>query len=203
MTRKICLSCSISQEPYILWLSFVLHKCIMSTSCGIFSIFPKFWFSRLVGKGEKIAQNDKKCCLLHLISQELYITWPSLVVHKCKMVISPGIFLLYSKFWFFGLLGGSKGEKWPKMTKNLACCTLYLRISPKLYIIWSSFMVQICKRISPGVFSTFFPNFNFWGLVKGEKWPKMTKNYVSHISYLRKHAYDRDFWYTSVKWWHL
>ena len=32
----------------------------------------------------------------------------------------------------------------------------------------------------------------------------MTKNYICHTPYLRKHTpYDRDFWDTYVKWWHL
>ena len=32
----------------------------------------------------------------------------------------------------------------------------------------------------------------------------MTKKYVRHTPYIRKHtSYDRDFWYTYVKWWHL
>ena len=29
-------------------------------------------------------------------------------------------FFIFSKFWFFGLLGGSKGKKWSKMTKTLS-----------------------------------------------------------------------------------
>ena len=36
-------------------------------------------------------------------------------------------FFIFSKFWFLGLLGGSKGKKWPKMTKNFVLCTLYFR----------------------------------------------------------------------------
>ena len=39
--------------------------------------------------------------------------------------------------------------------------------------------------------------------VKRQKWPKMTENCVLH-PYLRKHTpYDRDFWYTYTKRWHL
>ena len=29
-----------------------------------------------------------------------------LCTHMCKMMISPGIFFIFWKFWFFGLLGG-------------------------------------------------------------------------------------------------
>ena len=40
------------------------------------------------------------------------------------MTISLVVFFFFSKFLFFGLLGGSKGKKWPKMTKNSVLCTL-------------------------------------------------------------------------------
>ena len=116
--RKILL-CSISLESHIKWFSVMVLMCKMIISPWAFSIFSKFWFGGLLGcvKGQKIAQNDKTFCLLCSISQEQYIMWLSFVVHKCKM-ISPGIFYItFSKFWF-GLLWGSKGEKWPKMLKK-------------------------------------------------------------------------------------
>ena len=56
--------------------------------------------------GQKMVQNDKKICLSHSISQEPYIIWLSFTVHMCKMIISPRVFFSFSKFWFFGLLGG-------------------------------------------------------------------------------------------------
>ena len=47
--KKFCLWRSISQEPYIIWSSsFVLCKCKMITFSGLFSIFSKFWFFRLL-----------------------------------------------------------------------------------------------------------------------------------------------------------
>ena len=75
-----------------------------------------FWIVRGV-KGKKMVQNDKKICLLHSISQEPYIIWLSFMVHMCKMIISPGVFFSFSKFWFFGLLGG-EGVKWEKTVQN-------------------------------------------------------------------------------------
>ena len=40
-----CLSWSVSQEPYIIWSSFVVCKCKMIISRGFFFIFCfKFWF---------------------------------------------------------------------------------------------------------------------------------------------------------------
>ena len=112
--KKLCLLHSISQESYIIWFSFMvlMYKWYL---LEFFSFFSKFWLSGLLG--QKIAQNDKKLCLLCLISQEPYVMWSSFVVHKCKMIISPGVFFIFSKFWFFGFLEGPKvknGAKWQK-----------------------------------------------------------------------------------------
>ena len=67
-----------------------------------FFIFSKFLFSRLLGgvKGQKMVQNGKKFCLSHSKSQEPYIML-SFVVHKCKMIMSPGVLFNFSKFCFF------------------------------------------------------------------------------------------------------
>ena len=43
--------------------------------------------------------------LSHLIFQEPYIIWSKYLVHLCKMMISPSVFFILQKFWFFGLLG--------------------------------------------------------------------------------------------------
>ena len=89
--------------------------------------FESFIFGAVrVIKGQKIAQNDKNFCLSCLISQERYIIWSSFVVHNCKMIITSGVFFIFSKVWFLGLLVGSKGKRWSKMIKNSVFCTLYL-----------------------------------------------------------------------------
>ena len=73
-------------------------------------------------KQQKMVQNDKKILLLHTISQEPYIIWLSFMVHMCKMIISPGVFFSFSKFWFSRLLGGEGGRggegEGGKMAKN-------------------------------------------------------------------------------------
>ena len=117
--KKFCLLHSISQESCIIWFVFMVPMCKM-ISPGIF-----FWVVKGV-KGQKIAHNGKKLCLSHLISQEPYIIWLSFVVHKCKMIISPSNCFIFTKFWFSGLLGGSKGKKWPKMTKKQSVVPFYL-----------------------------------------------------------------------------
>ena len=114
------------------------------------------------GGGQKIAQNNKRLCLLCSISREPYIIWLSIVVHKSTMIMSLGAFFICSKFWFFGLLGGSKGEKLAQNDKKL--CPLHF-ISHEPYIIWSWFMVHLYKKIiSPG-FCYIFPKFQFLGSI--------------------------------------
>ena len=51
----------------------------------------------------------------------------SIMVHMCKMIISLGVFFIFSKFWFFGLLGGKMAKNGPKWQKNSFCCAWYLR----------------------------------------------------------------------------
>ena len=88
-----------------LWYTYM---CKMITSTGIFFIFLKiliFWVVRGV-KGQKVVQNKKKLYLTCYISQETYIIWFSFMVHICKIITSTGVFSIFSKFWFSGLLGG-------------------------------------------------------------------------------------------------
>ena len=70
--KRFCLLNAMSLEPYIILLSFVVDKCKMIISPGVFFHFLKiliFWFASGI-KGQKMTQNDKSFCLLHLISQE-------------------------------------------------------------------------------------------------------------------------------------
>ena len=77
-----------------------------------------FWIVRWV-KGQKIGQNEKlKLHLSHIVSQEQAHNHD--FVHLCKMMISPGFFLLFQNFDFSGHreeAGWQKG-KWSKMTKT-------------------------------------------------------------------------------------
>ena len=100
------------------------YACIKDNISRHFFYFFKILISRTIRwvKGKKMVQitkNDTSCS----ISQEPYIIWLSFIVHMCKMMISPVIFLNFSKFWFSGLSGKWKGKKWPKMT--VMCCTLW------------------------------------------------------------------------------
>ena len=85
--KKLCPLHLVSKEPYIIWFSFVVHKCKLMISPGFF--FQNFDFSV---KGQKMVQNEKRFCLCNSISQEPYIILSSFVVDKCKIRISPGVF---------------------------------------------------------------------------------------------------------------
>ena len=65
--KKICLLQLISEEPYIVWLSFMVNKCKMISfflkkNGFYFSKILIFWVVRRV-KGQKMAENDIKICL--------------------------------------------------------------------------------------------------------------------------------------------
>ena len=131
---------------------------------GAFFIFSKFWFSEFLGGYiDKNSSKWQKFLSVVIYSAQYinnHISWWSFVVHKCKMIIHLGIFFIFSKFWFYGLLGESKSKTKSQNYKNL--CPLHF-ISQEPYIIWPWFMVYICKRIIfAGTFYT-FPNFNFPG----------------------------------------
>ena len=81
----------------------------------------------------------------------------------CKMILSPCVFLIFSKFWFFGLLGRRgrgvvRRQKIVQMTKTSVCPTPNFR-----------------NYISSWFFLNFF-NILIFGVVSGEKRQKMSQN---------------------------
>ena len=77
--QKILFVTLVSQEPYIMWLSFMVHMCKMLISWDVFFIFEKFfWVARRWGGGGKRAKNGPG--------------W--------KKILSVSLI-----FWFLGLLG--------------------------------------------------------------------------------------------------
>ena len=130
---NFCPSCPISQKPYSMWLSFMIHICKMTRYPSIFHFLKIlifwvvliFWFDFLIlgVTGQKIVQNDKKFWVSCSISLEPYIIWLSFMLHVCKMMKSLGVFVNFSKFWFYGSSG--RGG-W---TKKIVCCALYSYIS--------------------------------------------------------------------------
>ena len=79
-----------------------------------FSFIQNFDFLGAVrGEEGQKSQNDINFCPSHSISQE-----PSLLVHKCKMIISPGIFFIVSTNFFSRIVRGSNCKQRLKMIKN-------------------------------------------------------------------------------------
>ena len=158
-------------------------------SPGVFLIVLNFsFFGLLEGKREKYSPKWK---LSHALPQEQYILWSWILPHLCKMMISPGFFVVFLVFGFSRLLGREKGKKWPRVTKKF--CLLHV-ISQEPYIIWLSFMVHLCKMMmSPGVFFTI--------LIPWAVRSKTRKNSVCCAPYFRNHTlHDFDLWYSCVEW---
>ena len=113
------------------------------TSLWILKLWHLIWFCSTIlfliygslgcylGKRTKKWPKMTKNCLSRFISEELYMVWLSFMVHLCKVMIFPGVFFIFSKFCFSGLLvrggGGGRVKTSPKWEKNSVCCTPYLR----------------------------------------------------------------------------
>ena len=98
--------CTISQKQYSIWSWGLVQLCKMMISWGVFFIFFEiFIFCAVRGGGggeggwQKIAQNEKQLHSSCTISQGQYSLWLWVLVHLCKMMISPGIFFIF--FWNF------------------------------------------------------------------------------------------------------
>ena len=152
----------------IIFYYFGTPNCKMVISPGFFFFHFNILIFQVVSgvKGKKMAQKDKKFSLLHSISQELYIIWLSFWVHIFKMVISPCILI-------FEVVRGLKGQK---MAQNDQKFYLLHSIPQELYIVWSSFMVHICKMITfPGMLFHFFKILITW-VFRGLKGWLMVQN---------------------------
>ena len=85
-------SCSISQEPYIIRFSFMLNMCKLITFQNSFLFFQNFDFPGCSGevKGKKNSpkwKKKKKFCLYHSISQGPYIMGHQIRFHVWKYYI--------------------------------------------------------------------------------------------------------------------
>ena len=105
-------------------------------------------------KGQKMVQNEKKFCLSRSISQEAYIIWLSFEVHRCNMMISPGICYIFSKFWIFWFLGGWVTKK--KMIHNYQFQSVTLSNSRTVDHIMKIVGTQVWNNDISRCFSLFF-----------------------------------------------
>ena len=111
--KKLCLSCSISQEPYVIWLSFMVQVCKMIISPVAFFNVKILIFQVVKGlKWQEMAQNDKNFCLLDLIiSGTIY---HMIFIYGAYVCIKGWYLQVFSSFFFFWFLGllkeGREGE---------------------------------------------------------------------------------------------
>ena len=121
--------------------------------------------------------------------------WSWLLVHLCKIMIFPGIFFIFLKFWFFGLLESQRAKTGPWWQTNSVCYTSYLRN----HISHDCHLWYTCVKFFQTIF---FSGLLGGGGVKGQKMVQNEKkNYVCCASYLRNHTpHDFHLWDSCVKW---
>ena len=87
-------------------------------------------------KWQKTVQNNKKFCSSHFISQGPNIISLSFMVHMCKMIIFPGLFSSFSKFWYFRLLGGKRAKNGPKWQEILSAVFHISGVIHQSFVKW-------------------------------------------------------------------
>ena len=143
---KNCLLCFISQEPYIIWLSFMVRMCKMIISWGVFFNL-KFLFSRLSSgwKGKKWPKMMKFLSVAPYISVTIYHMIFIYSAHVCiKGEDLQGFFLffIFFKILIFGIIrgyggGGGVGKRAKNHPKWMKILFLSLCISGTVHpILW-------------------------------------------------------------------
>ena len=66
----------------------------------IFFFFLKNFYLLCQKLGKKHKWPEMTCNAIHIILCELNIMWLWFLVHWCRMIIYPGIFPIFRKFWF-------------------------------------------------------------------------------------------------------
>ena len=102
-------------------------------------------------EGQKMVQNDKKLWLSCWYLKN-HTLWLWFMVHVCKMIISPGIFLIFQNFDFAGFLRLVGGQR---MTKNHQIQSVTLCISGTVDHI-NILVHRFKKMISSSDFFFFF-----------------------------------------------
>ena len=161
--KKFCPLCSVSQESYILCLSFMVHPCKMIISPGIcFHIF-KILIVWAVKKAKDSPKWQKILSIVLHISGTIHHMTVIYGTHLQNDNIFSCVFHFF-KFLIFWVHVGVKGQK---MVQNYKKFCLSHSISQEPCIIWLSFMAQMCKMISPGVFFIFISKLLFLGSLGG------------------------------------
>ena len=131
-----------------------------------FHFFKSLIFQVFRGvRGQKKSLKWQKILSITLHISETIYNRLSSMVHMSKVIISPGIFFIFSKFWFSGSIGRWRNKKQSKRTKNYVCCAPYLRS----HALYDFHLWYICKMmISPCIFFN-VSKVSFYRLPGGEK----------------------------------
>ena len=185
--KKFCPSRSIPHEPYIIWLSFMLHMCKMMISPGVF-FFPilKFWFSVLSGD-EREKNGPKWQKLLSVppyFSRTIYHMIFSYDTHVC-MAYMLYVCMYVWYIWF----------SWSSFVVFSAAIILFCSISLSLAslsnLLWMSANFSLIFSWVTHLYISLFSSIRLSGH------PLRTVFQEHHTSC------DHYFWYTCVKWWYL
>ena len=108
--------------------------------------------------------------ILEIIHHMIFIygSQVSIMVHKCKRIISPGIFFIFSKGQFPASSGGKRAKNGPKYQKILSVSVC---ISGTVHHMLVIFGTHEWNDISSKFFHYFKIFFDFLG---SNKWPKTT-----------------------------
>ena len=113
---------------------------------SFFHFFKVFIFQVVIGIKWQNGPKWQKI-LSRSISQEAYI-WLYVLILMCTMITSPVALFISSKLWFLTLLG-VKGQKMVQNDKKI--CWSH-SVSHKPCIIWSWFLVHMCKMMISSFF---------------------------------------------------
>ena len=119
MTKKFCPSRLISQEPCIIWLSFMGHMCKMIMSVGVFLILSKLLIFLVVTgwKGKKWSKMTYNS-VCHAWYLRDHTSYDCHLCYTCVKWYLWAVFSFFQNFDFFWVVKEVKGQKTVQMTKN-------------------------------------------------------------------------------------
>ena len=137
----------------------------MIISQDVFFSFSKCWFFWVVRgvKVQKTVQNDKKSFVHHTSYLRNHTSYDCHLQYTYVKWYLQAFFSFFQNFDFFGYKGGKKGKNSLKWQKILSVA---LNISEPC-IIWSLFMLHMCKMIISPIVFYIFSKFWFLGLFGG------------------------------------
>ena len=132
-----------------------------------------------------MVQNDKNFCLFHLIFQEPYIIWSSVMIHMYAWHICMYVCMYVWYIWF----------SWSSFVVFSATIILFCSISLSLAslsnLFWMSANFSLIFSWGTHLYRSLFLSVRLSGH------PLRTVFQEHHTSC------DHYFWYTCVKWWYL